>query len=126
MKRIALTMAGMLVLLVGCGSAGGSDYPVRISHARALELMADEDVVIVDVRTAAEFAGGHIDGALLLPADEIDTRAGEVLPDTGRVVLVYCQSGNRSRNASLKLVSLGYSRVYDFGGIAGWPGSIVR
>ena len=86
-----------------------------------------DPVLVVDVRTPSEFAGGHIEGAISLPNETITTaQQPEALPDKDAVILVYCRSGNRSAQAARKLVSLGYVNVYDFGGILDWPYEIVR
>lgn len=98
-----------------------------IDAEKAMEMMASGDpYTLVDVRTQAEFDEGHIEGALLLPNDQLETLAAEQLPDKDAVILVYCRSGNRSAAASELLVELGYTNVYDFGGIMDWPGEIVK
>lgn len=78
-------------------------------------------LVILDVRTADEFAAAHIPGAISLPNEEIGGKPPAALPDPHAKILVYCRSGNRSAQAAKKLVALGYDRVYDFGGIRDWP-----
>jgi len=98
-----------------------------INADQAMEMMASGNpYTLVDVRTAAEFDEGHIEGALLLPIDELETLAAEQLTDKEAVILVYCRSGNRSAQASALLVELGYTNIYDFGGIMDWPGEIVK
>lgn len=93
-----------------------------ISAEAAFEMMNEnEDYVILDVRTKAEYDSGHIEGALLLPNEEIGTDEIEILPDKDKLILVYCRSGNRSKQASQKLVDLGYTNVFEFGGIIDWP-----
>lgn len=100
---------------------------VKISAEEAQAMMASDDpYILVDVRTEAEFDEGHIEGAILLPNDEIETLAPDQLKDKDAVILVYCRSGNRSAQASKLLVELGYKNVYDFGGIIYWPGDIVK
>lgn len=88
--------------------------------------MMGEDVIILDVRTQAEFAEGHIPNALLLPDNEIKQRAEELLPDKEQTILVYCRSGRRSELAAKELIQLGYTNVYDFGGILDWTGDVVK
>ena len=117
-----MKLAGMLfmiiVLLSACRAAECTLVaPVRITSAQALEMMAAGDVVILDVRTPQEFAQGHIEGAVLIPVDEIETLAPTLLPDKGQTLLVYCRSGARSHQAALILINLGFTSVYDFGGI---------
>lgn len=80
-----------------------------------------DPVTVVDVRTATEYAEGHIEGALLLPNEEIGTTPPYLLPDKDAEILLYCRSGNRTQQAAKKLTAMGYTNVYDFGGILDWP-----
>ncbi len=98
----------------------------KITADEAWELMQEEEVIIVDVRTPEEFASGYIEDALLLPVDDIPSRAAEVLPDTTATILLYCRSGRRSALAGHALVEMGYTRILDFGGIQDWPYETVR
>jgi len=102
---------------------------IRLEHsvitaADAEEMMTD-NVIILDVRNPDEFAEGHIPNAVLLPSDELWDNATSVLLDKDQVILVYCRSGVRSSVAAQELVLLGYTNVYDFGGISDWHGEIV-
>lgn len=98
-----------------------------INGDKAMEMMASGDsYTLVDVRTQAEFDEGHIEGALLLPVDQLEILAAEQLTDKEAVILVYCRSGNRSAQASALLAELGYTNIYDFGGITDWPGEIIK
>ncbi len=99
----------------------------EISMAEAQAIMeSDEDYLIVDVRTLLEYNSGHIEGAINVPNETITEMAATDLPDKDRLLLVYCRSGNRSKQASIKLAALGYTNVKEFGGIADWPGETVR
>ena len=99
----------------------------QISKEEAKQLIADEvGYVIVDARTLEEYAGGHIPGAICIPNETIGTEAPEVLPDKEQLILVYCRSGNRSKQASQKLAKLGYTNVKEFGGIIDWDGDIEQ
>ena len=94
----------------------------KISAADAYKIMSEsKDFVLLDVRTEEEFSERRIEGAVLIPHLEIKARAGKELPDKKKVIFVYCRSGGRSAFASGELVSLGYSNVYDIGGIIDWP-----
>lgn len=94
----------------------------RIGTKEASEMMASgEPFILLDVRSEAEYKEKRIDGAMLIPVDEIDERAPEELPDKNAVILVYCRSGQRSAAAARDLVQMGYTNVYDFGGIIDWP-----
>ena len=94
----------------------------RISAREARELLdKNPGAILLDVRTAAEFRERRIPRAILLPQNEIQARAAKMLPDKNALILVYCRSGNRSKTAASTLISMGYTNVYDFGGINGWP-----
>ena len=90
-------------------------------------MMAKNDGhVIVDVRRKDEYDAGHIPGAILIPNEEIDKTRPEELPDLNQTILVYCRSGRRSKEASEKLAQMGYTNIYEFGGIITWPGETVK
>jgi len=106
--------------------AGDAEYH-KIPAEEAKELMdSGEPYVLLDVRTAAEFSEGHIEGAVLIPDDEIVSRAPETLIELDALILIYCRSGRRSAGAAHTLVAMGYTNVYDFGGILEWPYETVR
>lgn len=125
MKRI-LPLFLLLLLLTGCGGTASNassenDYQ-QISQEEAKEMMDTQDVIILDVREQDEYDSGHIPGAVLLPEGTIDEEtAAEVIPEKDSTVLVYCRSGNRSKTASSALAELGYTNIYEFGGINTWP-----
>ena len=94
----------------------------QITQETAKEMMDTQEVVILDVREQYEFDAGHIPGAVLLPVGTItEDTAAAVIDDLDTVVLVYCRSGNRSKTASQALADIGYTNVYEFGGINTWP-----
>ena len=84
------------------------------------------DYIILDVRRADEYAGGHIPGAINVANESIYDTCPEELPDLNQTIYVYCRSGNRSKQASEKLVSLGYTNIIEFGGILDWTGEIEK
>ena len=98
----------------------------KISAEEAYEMMASQEVVVVDVRTREEYDGGHIENAVLVPNESIGSEMPEVLPDKEATLLVYCRSGRRSKDAAQKLLALGYQSVYDFGGVIDWPYELVK
>ena len=99
----------------------------QISQEEAKQRMDEQDAIILDVREADEYDSGHIPGAVLLPLGTIDKdSAAAVIPEKDSVVLVYCRSGNRSKQASSILAELGYTGIFEFGGINTWPYEIVR
>ena len=93
----------------------------KITAQEAKAMLDKGDVTVVDVRRSDEYAAGHIPGSILVPNEEIGDTQPEELPDLDAVLLVHCRTGIRSRQASDKLIKLGYTNVYDFGGIADWP-----
>ena len=98
----------------------------RISSEEAIAMMAEyPDCLILDVRRPDEYAEGHIPGAICLPNEEIGETAPEALPDKNRTILIYCRSGRRSAEAAEKLIRLGYTDVWDFGGILSYPGKTI-
>ncbi len=121
MKKLGIILIGVL-LMSACTSE--SSYH-KISAQEAKEMMESQDVIIVDVRTQAEYNEGYIENAILIPNESI-SEAPRELPDKDAIILVYCRSGNRSKQAADKLVALGYTNIYDFGGIIDWPYEIVE
>ncbi len=131
-----LIFCSAVLILTGCidsrmGEPVSSEIPesaeyVQITPEEAKKLMETaSDYLIVDVRRADEYAAGHIPGAICVPNEEIQDGNVDGLPDTDQLLLIYCRSGRRSKLAAQKLVELGYTRVYEFGGILDWPGEIV-
>ena len=112
------------LFLVGCAVPAEQEISYRqITMDEAVAMMEEEGgYIILDVRTAAEFDEKHIPGAINIPNEAIGTDAIPELPDKDQLILVYCRSGNRSKQASEKLVRLGYTNVVEFGGINDWPG----
>ena len=121
MLIISLSLFGM----TACGT-GDTAYE-QITPEQAKTLMDTEsEYVIIDARTAEEFAEGHIANAVLIPEYKIAARAEQELPDKDTLILVYCRSGRRSKIASEELVKLGYTNVKEFGGIIDWPYEVVK
>ncbi len=133
MKRIILLLLAGLMLLSGCagGNNGGGNTVNaayhQIDQETAKDMMKKDDGhVIVDVRRQDEYESGHIPGAILIPNESIGTEKPAALPDLNQILLVYCRSGNRSKQAAGKLAAMGYTNVYEFGGINTWTGETVR
>ena len=110
----------LLVALMACGNEASYQ---QINAEEAHAMMTEEtDFVLLDVREQSEYEEGHISGAVLLPVRAIDQDSAQnVIPGQDTLVLVYCRSGNRSKTASQTLADLGYTQVYEFGGIMDWP-----
>ena len=120
MKRMMPLLLSLL-LMTGCGGNSADDYQ-QITQEEAKEMMDTQEVIILDVREQDEYDSDHIPDAVLLPVGTIDENtAAEVIPEKDSTVLVYCRSGNRSKTASETLVGLGYTNIYEFGGITTWP-----
>ena len=123
-KIIPFLMA--LLLLAGCGAQSEEITYRQINAEEAATMMEEESgYLILDVRTAEEYSEKHIPGAINIPNETIGTEDIPELPDKEQLILVYCRSGNRSKQASEKLVKLGYTNVVEFGGINGWTGETV-
>ena len=129
MKRMIPILLMMTLLLTGCTApkpAAEANTYRRITMQEAVEMMEkEENYMILDVRTHEEFAAGHIPGAIVVPNETISTEEIAQLPDKDQLIMVYCRSGNRSKQASDKLVKLGYTNIVEFGGIIDWPGETV-
>ena len=120
-RVLALIMASVFLL----GACGDSGYK-QISQDEAMQIMQEETgYLIVDVRRPDEFASGHIEGAINVPNEGIEDEMPAELPDKDQLLLVYCRTGRRSKEASEKLAKIGYTNVYEFGGITTWEGTIV-
>ena len=112
----------MIMTITGCNNSGYT----QISMQEAVSMMQEESgYIILDVRTPEEFAERHIPDAINIPNEVIGKEEIAELPDKEQMILVYCRSGNRSKQASEKLAALGYTNVYEFGGIIDWTGDTV-
>jgi rhodanese-related sulfurtransferase len=142
MKRTMILFSMMAIVifaLVGCSNSGNNSDPASDSKitettpilekitAEEAKKKIDEnkDVIVLDVRTQEEYESSHIEGAILIPDTDISDHAEEVLTDKSATILVYCRSGRRSALAAQNLSDLGYTSVYDFGGIIDWPYEVV-
>ena len=125
MKKIIPFLMSLL-LLVGCASQSKESTYRQITMEEAVTMMQEESgYIILDVRTAEEYSEKHIPGAINIPNETIGADDIPELPDMEQLILVYCRSGNRSKQASEKLVKLGYTNIMEFGGINDWTGETV-
>ena len=117
-----------LLLLAGCATPVEQESSYRqISMDEAIAMMEEKnDYIILDVRTPEEFAEKHIPHAINIPNETIGTEEIPELPDKEQLILVYCRSGNRSKTAAAKLAELGYTELYEFGGINTWPYEVEK
>ena len=123
-KIIPFLMA--LLLLAGCGVQSEDSTYRQINAEEAAAMMEEESsYIILDVRTAQEYSEKHIPGAINIPNETIGADDIPELPDKDQLILIYCRSGNRSKQAADKLVKLGYTNIVEFGGINDWTGETV-
>ena len=123
-KIIPFLMA--LLLLAGCGAQSEESTYRQVNAEEAAIMMEEESsYIILDVRTTEEYSEKHIPGAINIPNETIGAEDIPELPDKEQLILVYCRSGNRSKQASEKLVKLGYTNIVEFGGINDWTGETV-
>ncbi len=149
-KYFITTIVAVMLVLAGCSCSKGADNTAntssstnvneenknmmannktykQISQEEAKEMMKKDDGhIIVDVRRQDEYDNGHIVGAILIPNESIGTSQPEQLKDLNQIILVYCRTGNRSKQAAQKLADMGYTKVYEFGGINTWDGDVVQ
>ena len=132
-RRVFGTWVLLLLLaitLIGCGSREDENTASyqQITAEEAKAMMEEQpEAVVLDVREQDEYDAGHIPGAVLLPVSTINEEtAASAIPEKDTVVLVYCRSGNRSKTASQALADLGYTQIYEFGGIKDWPYDVER
>ena len=127
MKRTAILLILVFILLVGCSDNNQDNHTyTQITQEEAMEMMKlDDSHIIVDVRRQDEYDEGHIPGAILIPNESISDERPKELPDLDQIILIYCRTGRRSKEASQKLADMGYTNVYEFGGISTWSGQIT-
>ena len=125
MKKMITVLLSTL-LVAGCAPISEQLAYRQIGMDEAVNIMKEEKgYIILDVRREDEFVAGHIPGAINLANESIDTKEIPELPDKGRLILVYCRSGRRSKEAAEKLAKLGYTNIVEFGGILDWKGEVV-
>lgn len=126
----SLGIALLLLLCSACAKESRNETVPsayhKITAEEAAAMMEKESGwFVIDVRRADEYASGHIPGAVNVPNESIGTEKPAALPDTDQILLIHCRTGVRSKQASDKLVSIGYTNIYDFGGIVDWKGELV-
>ena len=141
-KIMLLTMIGLFsVFEFSCSKTGNEKQSLtmskeskngkkaeykKITSDEAKKMMETQKVIVVDVRTLEEYTEGHIPNAISVPLETIENEAEAKLKNKDDLILVYCRSGRRSREAALKLIENGYTNVIDFGGIKDWNGEVVK
>ena len=122
-RALSLFLAGCMVTKTS--ETSGSYKTISSKEAQQM-IEEHKDALILDVRTAAEYESGHIPNAVNLSNEDIQAGKVDSLKDKSQLIMVYCRSGNRSRQAAQKLAELGYTNVVDFGGIQSWQGDIEK
>ena len=135
MKKIILIIIILTIIIIGVvcvmnRKKRNIENEVIIKHVSMNDIVQimeeNENYIILDVRTQAEYNQGHIPNAICIPNETIDENVVNKLPDKNQMILVYCRSGNRSKQAAEKLKKLGYTNLIEFGGIIDWKGEIER
>ena len=133
MKKIILIIIILTIIIIGVvcimnRKERNIENEVIIKHVSMNDIVQimeeNENYIILDVRTQAEYNQGHIPNAICIPNETIDENVVNKLPDKNQMILVYCRSGNRSKQAAEKLKKLGYTNLIEFGGIRDWKGEI--
>ena len=122
---MSLILGLMMIPLTACTNAKANYQQISAQEAKNL-MDTEKNYIILDTRTQEEFAEGHIENAILIPHYEISKKAETLLTDKNQLILVYCRSGNRSKQASQALADLGYTNIKEFGGIIDWEYGIVK
>ena len=135
MKKIILIIIILTIIIIGVVCVMNRKEKIieneviikHISMNDIVQIMEEnENYIILDVRTQAEYNQGHIPNAICIPNETIDENVVNKLLDKNQMILVYCRSGNRSKQAAEKLKKLGYTNLIEFGGIIDWKGEIER
>lgn len=135
MKKIILLIIIVIIIIIGVvfkmnKKEKSIENEVVIKHVSMNDIVQimeeNENYIILDVRTQAEYNQGHIPNAICIPNETIDESVVNKLSDKNQMILVYCRSGNRSKQAAEKLKKLGYTNLIEFGGIIDWKGEIER
>jgi phage shock protein E len=129
MKKILniLLLIVIITAMIACREEAKDMRYRKISAEVAHEMIEENDeIILIDVRTSDEFNTSHIPGSILVPYDVIKEQIGSIAEDKDTVIILYCRSGNRSKLASDALIAMGYSQVYDMGGITDWPYEITK
>ena len=124
---IVIVIGVVLVLSLKDNNEENKKVIRYVSMDEIKEIMNENtDYIILDARTIEEYNEGHIPNAICIPNETIDESVTEQLPNKNQLILIYCRSGNRSKQAATKLANLGYTNLVEFGGIIDWDGKIER
>ena len=124
---LGVLLAGVIASPAGSSNSGDTTQLPAIEYKKITpedakaRIDSGDEIIILDVRTEEEYNSGHIPNAILIPNETITDKTPDLLSNLDAEILVYCRSGNRSAQAAKKLIAIGYTNVYDFGGIIDWP-----
>lgn len=126
MKKIIILLVMILILVTGCGTVKEERKMISYEDVNAIIENYEnlENVYIIDVREEDEFESGHLINSYNIPLSRLDDIENENISKDSKII-IYCRSGNRSKTAQERLNSLGYTNVYDMGGIVNWPYDVV-
>src|SRR5690554_2092682 len=126
MRKYFIVSLMIVLILAGCTSAT-SQIITKVTPQKAMELIdTTSNLVFIDVRTYEEYQTGYAEGSVLLPLDTLEASIATIVSTKDTPILIICRSGNRSNQAALLLQKLGYTEIYDVGGILDWPYEIIR
>ena len=125
-KRIIIMILSVLLLSACSPTESTAKYRSITMENAVVMMMMEQNYILLDVRTAEEYAEGHIPGAINIPNEDISDKRIKELPDKGQLIMVYCRTGRRSKEAAEKLAKLGYVNVIEIGGIEDWKGEIEK
>ncbi len=120
MKKIIIT----LIVLLSLTACNKITYKT-IDAKEAKKMMENQENLVIDVRSKAEYNQGHIKNAISIPLDNIDDVLTRI-SDKKTTLLLYCQSGKRALEAANYLANQGYENIYTFGGIDAWPYEVIK
>ena len=125
---IILIVGGIILIVNRSNKDIANEVTIKyVSMDEIVQIMNENsNYIILDVRTTKEYNEGHIPNAICIPNETISEDIINKLPNKDQLILIYCRSGNRSKQAAKKLKELGYTNLVEFGGIIDWKGEIVR
>ena len=125
---IVIVIGGMIMILNRNKKISKNESSIKyVSMDDIVKIMSENsNYIILDVRTVAEYNEGHIPNAICIPNETIGEDTANKLPNKEQLILIYCRSGNRSKQAAQKFSKLGYTNLIEFGGIIDWKGEIVK
>ncbi len=117
----------LLIVVIICSACQAKTDIRSIEGETVYQMLQNkEDFVLVDVREVDEYKEGHIPHSMLIPLGTIESDFQSKVPSKDKKIVIYCRSGRRSKEAYAKITALGYTDVYDLGGIQDWSYDIEK